>query len=306
MKRKFLGLVGILFLTLACGLITPATPAQPGVETIVAATFQALTAAAPATQTPYEASGTTITVNNISFVIPTKIGNGAQAETIEAVPPSNDAPWWDIAPAYNKYLIQGYPLSNTFHEPAIYVYPVDEYVQSIDVIEKVGIRFYFFLHHFIEHRINGLLLFSPELLLVPLLHKVLLPTFNAAQVFHSNEQVQKFQNGTGIRFLTQYAQAPYPVNNNSLFYTFQGLTNDGAYYISAILPINAAFLSPDGNPNTPLPADGVPFDWNNFENIPAHFELVKQKLNATDPNAFTPSLTNLDTMIQSVRITGTP
>jgi hypothetical protein len=133
-----------------------------------------------------------------------------------------------------------------------------------------------------------------------------LPTFNAAQVFHSNEQVQKFQNGTGIRFLTQYAQAPYPVNNNSLFYTFQGLTNDGAYYISAILPINAAFLSPDGNPNTPLPADGVPFDWNNFENIPAHFELVKQKLNATDPNAFTPSLTNLDTMIQSVRITGTP
>jgi len=291
MKRKFLGLTGILFLTLACGLITPATPAQPGVETIVAATFQALTAAAPATQTPYEASGTTITVNNISFVIPTKIGNGAQAETIEAVPPSNDAPWWDIAPAYNKYLIQGYPLSNTFHEPAIYVYPVDEYVQmNNDVATLVGQ-----LKTIISSQGQPL----PENL-------PFLPTFNAAQVFHSNEQVQKFQNGTGIRFLTQYAQAPYPVNNNSLFYTFQGLTNDGAYYISAILPINAAFLSPDGNPNTPLPADGVPFDWNNFENIPAHFELVKQKLNATDPNAFTPSLTNLDTMIQSVRITGTP
>ena len=291
MKRKFLGLTGILFLTLACGLITPATPAQPGVETIVAATFQALTAAAPATQTPYEASGTTITVNNISFVIPTKIGNGAQAETIEAVPPSNDAPWWDIAPAYNKYLIQGYPLSNTFHEPAIYVYPVDEYVQmNNDVATLVGQ-----LKTIISSQGQPL----PENL-------PFLPTFNAAQVFHSNEQVQKFQNETGIRFLTQYAQAPYPVNNNSLFYTFQGLTNDGAYYISAILPINAAFLSPDGNPNTPLPADGVPFDWNNFENIPAHFELVKQKLNATDPNAFTPSLTNLDTMIQSVRITGTP
>jgi len=291
MKRKFLGLTGILFLTLACGLITPATPAQPGVETIVAATFQALTAAAPATQTPYEASGTTITVNNISFVIPTKIGNGAQAETIEAVPPSNDAPWWDIAPAYNKYLIQGYPLSNTFHEPAIYVYPVNEYVQmNKDVATLVNQ-----LKTITSSQGQPL----PENL-------PFLPTFNAAQVFHSNEQVQKFQNGTGIRFLTQYAQAPYPVNNNSLFYTFQGLTNDGAYYISAILPINAAFLSPDGNPNTPLPADGVPFDWNNFENIPAHFELVKQKLNATDPNAFTPSLTNLDTMIQSVRITGTP
>ena len=129
-----------------------------------------------------------------------------------------------------------------------------------------------------------------------------LPVFNAGQVFHSNEQVIKFQNGTGVRFLTQYAQAPYPVNNESLFYTFQGLTSDGAYYVSAILPINAAFLSADGNPETPLPADGVPFDWNNFENVPQHFDLVKQKLNATDPNAFTPSLSNLDALIQSITI----
>ncbi len=129
-----------------------------------------------------------------------------------------------------------------------------------------------------------------------------LPAFNAAQIFHSNEQVIQFQSGTGIRFLTQYAQAPYPVNNNSLFYTFQGITSDGAFYVSAILPINAAFLSADGNPETPLPADGIPFDWENFENTPQHFELVKQKLNATDPNAFSPSLTSLDTLIQSIKI----
>lgn len=103
-----------------------------------------------------------------------------------------------------------------------------------------------------------------------------LPTFNAGQVFHSNERPFAFQNGTGIRFLTQYAQAPYPVNNFSLFYTFQGLTNDGKYYVAAILPINAAFLSPDGNPDTPLPVDGVPFDWNNYENINSHFELVNK------------------------------
>jgi hypothetical protein len=133
-----------------------------------------------------------------------------------------------------------------------------------------------------------------------------LPTFNAGQVFHSNEQSLAFQNGTGIRFLTQYAQAPYPVNNHSLFYTFQGITNDGVYYVSAILPINAVFLSPDGNPDTVLPADGVPFDWNNFENDTAHFELVKQKLNATDPDAFTPSLTNLDALIQSIQIADAP
>lgn len=291
MKNNFFGLLGMLFATLACGLIAPATPAQPGVETIVAATFQALTAAAPATQTPHEASGTTIAINNVSFVIPTGIGNRAQAETIDAVPPSDDMPWWEIAPTYNKYLIQNYALANTFHEPAVYVYPVNEYSQMnkdvADLVDKL------------KTIIN-----SPD---QPMLESLpFLPTFNAGQVFHSNEQSLAFQSGTGIRFLTQYAQAPYPVNNHSLFYTFQGITNDGVYYVSAILPINAVFLSPDGNPDTVLPADGVPFDWNNFENDTAHFELVKQKLNATDPDAFTPSLTNLDALIQSIQIADAP
>jgi hypothetical protein len=65
---------------------------------------------------------------------------------------------------------------------------------------------------------------------------------------------------------------------------------------------NAAFLPPDGNPDTPLTTDDVPFDWNNFENINSHIELVKQKLNAADPNAFMPSLTNLDALIQSITV----
>ena len=290
MSRKILGWAGILFLTLACGLINPATPARPGVETIVAETFQALTSVAPATETPVPTmpvSGTTISVNNISFVIPTGIGSGAQAETIEAVLPSNDMPWWEIGPAYNQYLIQGYPLADTFHKPMIFVYPVEEYVQ---MVEDVGT-----LVNKLKTITNSPGLPMPENL-------PFLPAFNAGQVFHSNEEVLSFQNGTGVRFLTQYAQAPYPVNNNSLFYTFQGLTSDGAYYVSAILPINAAFLSADGNPETPLPVDGVPFDWNNFENVPQHFDLVKQKLNATDPKAITPSLTNLDALIQSISI----
>lgn len=294
MKRKIFGWAGILILTLACGLFAPAAaPTQTSVETIVAETFQALTVAAPAAETqtqtpaPTQVNGTVVAVNTISFVVPTGIGSGAQAKFIEAVPPSNDLPWWEIGPAYDQYLIQGYPLSGTFHEPRIYVYPVHEYIQMVPDMGAVVDT--------LKAIIN-----SPG---APLPDGLpFLPVFNAAQVFHSNEQVIQFQNGTGIRFLTQYAQAAYPVNNNSLFYTFQGLTGDGMSYVSAILPINAAFLSADGNPETPLPVDGVPFDWENFENTPQHFELVTQKLNATDPNAFNPSLTSLDTLIQSIQI----
>jgi hypothetical protein len=275
MNKKFTGLTIVVLTMLACGLVAPPTPVQPGVETIVAA--------APPTQTPV--SGTLVAVNNISFVIPTGIGSGAQAETIEAVSPSADMPWWEIAPTYNKYHIQGYPLPETFHTRTIYVYPVNEYIQ---------------LNPDIAALVDNLktILNSPG---QPLPENLpFLPTFNAAQIFHSNEQILTFQSGKGIRFLTQYGQAPYPVNNNSLFYTFQGLTNDGAYYVAAILPVHAAFLSADGNPDTPLPADGVPFDWENFENMDQHYELVKQKLNAADPDAFNPPLTNLDALIHSI------
>jgi hypothetical protein len=285
MSKKFLGSMVVLLVTLACGLLVPSTPAQPGVETVVAATFQALTPVAPPTQTPV--NGTLVAVNNISFVIPTGIGSGAQVETVEAVPPSDDMPWWEIAPTYHKYLIQGYSLSNTFHKPTVYVYPVKEYIQvNQDVADLVGN-----LQTIVDTQGQSI----PQNL-------PFLPAFNAGQMFHSNEQILAFQSGKGIRFLTQYGQAPYPVNNNALFYTFQGLTDDGAYYVAAVLPINAAFLSADGNPDTPLPADGVPFDWENFENTNQHFDLVKQKLNATDPNAFNPTLTNLDILIQSILV----
>jgi hypothetical protein len=285
MRRKFFGYVFLLIALLACGSLTSELPAQPGVETLVVGTFQALTASVPPTQTPV--NGTLVSINNISFLVPIKIGNGAQVETIDAVPPSNDMPWWEIAPTYHKYNLQGYPLSATFHTPTIYVYPVNDYLQVNADMAKV--------FDGLKAILNSAGQPLPENL-------PFLPAFNAAQMFHSNEKVVQFQNGQGIRFLTQYGQAPYPVNNNSLFYTFQGLTNDGMYYVSAVLPVNAAFLSEDGNPDTLLPTDGVPFDWENLENLDQHFELVKQKLSVTDPNLFSPSLTELDGLIRSIQI----
>jgi hypothetical protein len=123
-------------------------------------------------------------------------------------------PWWEIGPAYNQSLIQSYPLAGAFHEPRIFVYPVSEYVQMVPDVGGIVDE--------LKTIINSSGAPMPENL-------PFLPAFNAAQIFHSNEQVIQFQSGTGIRFLTQYAQAPYPVNNNSLFYTFQGLTSDGTF-----------------------------------------------------------------------------
>lgn len=297
MKQGYLGAAAVMLSMLACSALSPAAAPQPGLETIVAQTFEALTqtipaqpevpSPAPAAETPLPPSGTTVAVNNISFVIPTGLGSGAQAEHHEAVPASEDFPSWEYGPAYDRYLIQTYALTGTFHEAAIIVYPANEFAQ---IVPEVGTL------------IKSLsdITSAPGQPLPD--HLPFLPPFNAAQIFHSNEQVLAFQNGTGLRYLTQYGQAPMPANNEEVFYTYQGLTADGQFYVSVILPVNAAFLPANGSPDTPLPADGVPFDWNNFENGQQHFDMVTEKLNATAPDAFTPSLTALDALITSINI----
>lgn len=284
MNKKFAAFVILLLGTLACGVLAPPAPAQPGaVETAVAATFQALTAAAPPAQTAV--SGNEISLGDIAFVVPNGVGSRVEAETVQAVPPSEDMPWWEIAPAYRKYKIQDYVIAGAFHTPTLYVYPINEYLQ---VNESMAEPF---------NALKNIIAGQPLPETMPFL-----PAFNAAQIFHSNEQILEFKNGKGIRFLTQYGQAPYPVNNESLFYAFQGMTDNGAYYVAAVLPVQAAFLPADGNPDTPLPADGVPFDWENFENTQQHFNLVKDKLNAASPQIFTPALESLDALMRSIEV----
>lgn len=292
MKKKFRGMIVFVLLVSACGNISTPTPQVDNVSTIVAGTMQALATSAPPVQlTPTQASGALVSLNGISFTIPTGMASGALAEPQQAAQPTDNIPWWEIHPAYVEYPLQDYLLSGTFHAPKIYVYPVNEFIQMNEDVAIV-----------IDQLKN--ILSAPG---QPLPENLpFLPTFNAAQVFYSNEQFIKFQNGSGIRYLTQFGQAPAPVNNHEVFYTFQGITTDGQYYVSAILPVNAAFLTEFASPEYPVPADGISFDWDKYENMEAHFEAVEQKLNSTDPNSFTPSLLSLDAMIQSISITGNP
>jgi hypothetical protein len=276
----------------ACSSAPIPTAPVDEVSTVVAGAMQALSPTVPPVETvPTLVSSTQVSLEGISFVLQAGIAGGALAEPQEAMPPSENMPWWEIHPAYVEYPLQGYLLSNTFHEPKIYVYPVDEFIQmNADVgggIENLKS-----------------ILSSPDDPLPD--HLPFLPTFNAAQVFYSNTQLVKFQNGSGIRYLTQFGQAPAPINNHEVFYTFQGITNDNKYYVSAVLPINTPFLAEYASPEYPVPADGIPFDWDNHENVTTHVEAVRQKLNSTNPNLFTPPLLSLDALFQSISITGNP
>jgi hypothetical protein len=113
-----------------------------------------------------------------------------------------------------------------------------------------------------------------------------------------------------VRVLTQFAQNAWPINNEDLVYVFQGLTHDGRYYISAFLPVSAPFL-PDhvDEPHTVPAVDGVifpRFDSSSFNSLYDRYQrTITQKLDSTPPEEFSPTLSNLDELIESLQVGST-
>ena len=130
-----------------------------------------------------------------------------------------------------------------------------------------------------------------------------LPDSLAQGEFYAQSKPVNFKNGHGVRYLTQTLIDFGPIHNEALFYYYQGITADGAYFISAIFPVNAGFLVPNGLPDAVTPADGVPFDWQGSNlDFPAYLTAVTQKLNDTPAERYTPSLLTLDRLIESIQI----
>jgi hypothetical protein len=104
-----------------------------------------------------------------------------------------------------------------------------------------------------------------------------------------------FQNGSGVRYLTMYGQSVWPVDNQNLFYTYQGLTTDGRYYLSAVLPVTQTFLPDDGST---LVDDWMSFDdnWDSYIGEAIGF------LNEQNDGSFSPGLDLLDQMMASFEI----
>lgn len=205
----------------------------------------------------------------------------ASAVTGETVPAENlDVPW-GATPQHIRFSFVGYPLSGTFHEPHIYVYPVADFEAiNPNVTQTIA-------------NLQQLLAQRPT---SPSGAIPFLPIFNAAQLMHAQAAYLDFQNGSGVRFLTQYAQAYIPINSNDLFYTFQGLTSDGAYYVAAVLPTAHSSLPADGS----TPPGG---DWEAFvNNWDSYILAVVAQLDAAPAATFTPGLSLFDRLMESLLV----
>jgi hypothetical protein len=288
---KLMFSITVPLIMLACGLIQPGALPGNDVSTIVAATLNAVTAAAPPPPTQPGAAGTPATFPGGGLVIPEGLATGASSEGVPAVAQQADMPWWDVAPAHVKVTLQGYALQDKFHEPQIVIYPAEEYAS---MNESAGENI---------QRLRDLLANPASLPGNEALPHITF--FNAGAVFAAQVTVVPFNGGTGVRSLTEYAQYAAPINNTDLFYHFQGLTSDGKTYIVAILPVTAPLLAASSDPASVLPVGGIPFpgyespDPKAFE---GYYGAVTNLLNNTAAADFAPTLTSLDAMIGSVYV----
>jgi hypothetical protein len=120
----------------------------------------------------------------------------------------------------------------------------------------------------------------------------LLPLTNSAQVFHAQVQYLDFDHIQGLRFISQHSQDQHPIMlSPELFYTFQGITDDGAYYVAAFFPLTTTVL-----PDT-IEVD----DWDAFHaNYDTYLSETTAILDQLLLTEFTPDITLLDAVVTSL------
>jgi len=110
------------------------------------------------------------------------------------------------------------------------------------------------------------------------------------QQFTSNKKLVDFGNGSGLRFVTVYAiQDLSPVGNNNLEYVFQGLTNDGKYYVKIIAEMMHSSLDGTGE----IPPDVMT---GSAEDVQEYFGIFGEIFSQNE-SGFTPELDWLDEVI---------
>jgi hypothetical protein len=196
-------------------------------------------------------------------------------ETIPAVAADAGGPYWEVAPEHLRLTLEGYPVTDHLMKPQIFVYPREGLAVFNEAADQIATDLQRLLQT--QEPINPM---------------PFLPLFNATQVTHTQMQFLDFQDGSGVRYLTQFDQAPLPINSFELIYTFQGLTDDGRYYIAAILPVM--------HPDLPATQQGSPEQAAELDDFPEYLTETVAWLSGQPPGSFTPDLTQLDALIRSI------
>jgi hypothetical protein len=266
MKTRF----SLFIITVLTGILTACNGVVSVTPTLHGDPLTPTIAAKPTAQTVSQAN---VTCNGVSLSLDPSLGSGFECQAIPEYS-QTDMGYSEIHPEYAEVTIKNYTFADSLFTPRIAVYPVSRFSELLPDLVPNRLAD-------LQSLISGGNITSKDM--------PLLPPFNSVQMFQSQSAVIPFSNGTGIRFLTQYAQ--------EMFYTFQGLTSDGKYWVSVILPISSANLMADGK-NPPNGQTMEEFA-NNYK---TYITNTASQLNGQSPESFTPAINQLDAMIKSIQV----
>jgi len=126
----------------------------------------------------------------------------------------------------------------------------------------------------------------------------ILPWMDAASPIHSHVKYLPFKNGTGVRYVATYQIEPEVISNDGLIYSMQGLSADGKYYVSAMIPVKTKTL--------PEKSDVATWSKEKYDQFSKTFadysKKENAKLNKLNEAAFSPSLAELDALVNSIKV----
>ena len=273
-------------------LATPTASLPTTVATTAALTSTApATAAVPLTMTVVTAtappSATRVSYGGVAFQLDPRLAASAQGFTVPAVSPA-ELPLFAAAPAHVAFVFGTDDLRADLTAladagvPKLRIYPVADLRALAPIIARS------------VDDLAQLLATRPASITgaIPVF-----PVINAAQVFRVHTRYLDFADGSGVRFVTHYAQDASPVVAKTIFYIFQGLSADGEWYISAIWPLDAAILPA----TTEAALGGQSYDAF-VEDFDRYLRQLVSDLDALQPAAFAPDLTSLDAWVESLTI----
>jgi hypothetical protein len=242
--------------------------------------------------------------NNISLSYDSSLAPWVETRTVSAIPVSDQVLFAESQPSYAQIRFWGFLGGRPYDLP---IFPAENRIAQVRVFPTAEFPGYGddsptgFLNQ--TQALKDLLErgIEPARCAQPILGEPALPYLpwiNMKQTLCAQPEIVEFAGGRGVRYLSYYSQGLNPVLDRELFYTFQGLTDDGQFYVAAFFPVSSGIfpVEPPACPRCSEPGYDPAAEWLSV--------LTEQlnRLNAQPGDQFKPSLAVLDELIQSIRI----
>jgi len=250
----------------------------------------------PVTQSSLETVTFSEFGRTFSLAVDPALAQSVEPMTVEAVPANQEVIYSDTHPAFVQFTFLDYDggrlaqLPYTSRTPRMMAFPTQDFQEyGPDVPTGFPQQL---------EGLRGLLETRPDLAercmqTRPVPGKLalpFLPWLNEAQVFCAKPQYIEFSDGKGIRYVTAFSQGVAPLVDPSIFYTFQGLSEDGEIYFSATFPVLTGIFPLETHP-------GV------AGQQPQNMTLEQlNALNAQSEDLFQPALGQLDALVKSMSV----